>query len=81
MDKAKVVVFEKPNVPLEVKEFDIPELEEGCILVKTLVSGVCGTDAHCYRGQVQMPVPVILGHESVGMIEKIAPDRKNDSVG
>ena len=81
MDKAKVVVFEKPNVPLAVKEFDIPELEEGCILVKTLVSGVCGTDAHCYRGQVQMPVPIILGHESVGMIEKIAPDRKKDSVG
>jgi 5-exo-hydroxycamphor dehydrogenase len=81
MDKSQVVVFEKPNVPLEVREFDIPELEEGCILVKTLVSGVCGTDAHCWRGQVQMPVPVILGHESVGMIEKIAPDRKTDSVG
>ena len=34
MDKAKVVVFEKANEPLKVKEFTIPEVEEGCILVK-----------------------------------------------
>lgn len=81
MDKAKVVVFEKPNEPLSVKEFDIPELKEGCVLIKTLVSGVCGTDVHCWRGQVKMPLPVILGHESVGIIERIASDRTQDSVG
>jgi len=82
MAKSKVVVFEKANEPLEVQEFDIPELKEGCVLVKTVLSGVCGTDPHCWRGKVkEMPVPVILGHESVGRIDKIASDRKTDSVG
>lgn len=81
VDKARVVVFEKPNAPLSVQEFDIPEMKEGSVLIKTLVSGVCGTDVHCWRGQVKMPLPVILGHESVGVIEKIAPDRNQDSVG
>src|SRR5205807_1816472 len=72
---SRVVLMEKPNEPLQIREVAIPELKDGCILVRTVASGVCGTDVHCWRGQVKMPLPVILGHESVGVIEALGPGR------
>ena len=81
ISKSRVVLLEKPNEPLQIREFAVPEVKEGCILVRTLASGVCGTDVHCWRGQVKMPLPVILGHESVGRIERLGPGRTQDSIG
>ena len=79
--KSKVALLEKANEPLQIREFSVPELKEGCVLVRTLASGVCGTDVHCWRGQVKLPLPVILGHESVGSIEMLGPGRTQDSIG
>lgn len=73
--------MEKPNEPLQIRKVAIPELKDGCILVRTVASGVCGTDVHCWRGQVKMPLPVILGHESVGVIEALGAGRTQDSIG
>ncbi|MBI2317864.1 MAG: zinc-binding dehydrogenase [Betaproteobacteria bacterium] len=80
-DKSIAAVMEKANEPLRMREFPIPEVKEGCVLVKTLASGVCGTDVHCWRGQVKMPLPMILGHESVGTIDKLGTGRSADSMG
>jgi len=61
--EARAALLEKANEPLRVREISIPELKQGCVLVKTVASGVCGTDVHCWRGHVKMPLPMILGHE------------------
>ena len=53
--KARVALLERANEPLRIREFSIPELGDGCVLVRTLATGVCGTDVHCWRGQVKMP--------------------------
>ena len=79
--KARVALLERANEPLRIREFSIPELGDGCVLVRTLATGVCGTDVHCWRGQVKMPLPVILGHESVGSIEALGAARTHDSIG
>ena len=78
---ARVALLEAFNEPLRLREFAIPEVKDGCVLVKTVASGVCGTDVHCWRGQVKMPLPVIPGHESVGTIERLGPGRNTDSMG
>ncbi|MBI2316045.1 MAG: zinc-binding dehydrogenase [Betaproteobacteria bacterium] len=80
-DKARVALLEQANEPLRIRELPIPEVKEGCVLVKTLASGVCGTDVHCWRGQVKLRLPVILGPESVGTIEKLGAGRTQDSMG
>ena len=79
--KARAAVLEKANEPLRILEIPIPELEEGCVLVKTVASGVCGTDVHGWRGHLKLPLPVILGHESIGTIEGLGPGRTVDSMG
>ena len=58
-----------PGAPLELREFERPRLEPGAILLQTLASEVCGTDAHLWKGQLAgVPYPIIPGHVSVGRI-------------
>ena len=53
-------------------ERELPELEEGAILLKTSFSEVCGTDVHLRKGQLAgVPYPIIPGHVSTGTIEKM----------
>ena len=66
------VVMPEPGAPLEVRSFARPELEPGAILLRTLGSEVCGTDAHLWKGQLAgVPYPLVPGHVSVGRLQKI----------
>jgi threonine dehydrogenase-like Zn-dependent dehydrogenase len=63
------VVMPEPEAPLQVRRMDLPEVEAGGILLKTLGSEVCGTDTHLWKGQLAgVPYPIIPGHVSVGTI-------------
>jgi threonine dehydrogenase-like Zn-dependent dehydrogenase len=68
------VVMTAPDAPLEVRAFERPELEPGGVLVRTLGSEVCGTDAHLWKGQLAgVPYPIIPGHVSVGQVAELGP--------
>ncbi|ABV34434.1 MULTISPECIES: zinc-binding dehydrogenase [Pseudothermotoga] len=70
--KSRAMVLEKFNHPLVLRNFDIPNLPEGAILVKLLASGVCGSDLHMAKGEdPRTPLPIILGHEGVGQVVQI----------
>lgn len=70
MKTSRAAVLTSYEAPLELKEFPIPEtIEPGAALVKVELAGICGTDVHLWRGQLPIPLPVILGHETVGTIE------------
>ena len=65
-------VMPGPRVPVEVREFPEPALEAGSVLLRTLYSEVCGTDVHIWHGRLAgVPYPIIPGHVSVGVAEKI----------
>ena len=65
----------------DIKEFPIPELGDGDILVKVEGCGVCGTDAHEFKRDPFGLIPVVLGHEGTGEIVKMGKDVKTDSAG
>jgi L-iditol 2-dehydrogenase len=68
------VVMTAPDAPLEMRAFERPELEPGGVLLRTLGSEVCGTDAHLWKGQLAgVPYPIIPGHVSVGQIAELGP--------
>ncbi len=65
-------VMRAPRVPVELREFAEPSLEDGSVLLRTLYSEVCGTDVHVWHGRLAgVPYPIIPGHVSVGIAEKI----------
>lgn len=67
---------------LETWEVPVPEPEAGGALVRVVLGGVCGSDVHILNGEAgEMPFPIILGHEGVGMIEKVGPGVTTDYAG
>src|SRR4051812_32825952 len=68
-------VMPAPRVPVELREFAEPVLEPGSLLLRTLYSEVCGTDVHVWHGRLAgVPYPIIPGHVSVGVADKIHGD-------
>jgi L-iditol 2-dehydrogenase len=50
-------------------------LAAGEVVVRTRAVGVCGSDIHAWHGTQSYPMkyPVTLGHEAVGIVERVAP--------
>ena len=65
----------------EIKEFPMPEVGDGDILVKVEGCGICGTDAHEFKRDPFSLIPVVLGHEGTGEIVKVGKNVKLDSAG
>lgn len=74
----KAAVLKEYNKPLEIWDVEIPTLNEGDMLVKVLLSGICGTDKNEWQGlmkdKVYAGLPVIPGHEALGRVEEIGGD-------
>lgn len=74
----KGVLLKEPE-KMEVAELETPILETGHALIKMKACGICGSDLTAYRGTnptVKYPVNGI-GHEGVGVIDKIGEEDKN----
>jgi threonine dehydrogenase-like Zn-dependent dehydrogenase len=56
---------------LELRELDVPEIDADRALLRVEACGICGSDAEQYAGVIPARWPVILGHEPLGIIEKI----------
>ncbi|MBC8496987.1 MAG: alcohol dehydrogenase catalytic domain-containing protein, partial [Chloroflexi bacterium] len=78
----KAVRLIKPGQPLEMQEIPIPEVGTNDVLVQVKAAGVCHSDAH-YRAGVSpvRPLPMTLGHEVAGVVEKVGQAVKNFSPG
>ncbi|MBM4265013.1 MAG: zinc-binding dehydrogenase [Deltaproteobacteria bacterium] len=70
MKKTRAVVQTAPR-KLELRDLPVPEIDEDSALLRIEACGICGSDAEQYAGVLPAPYPVILGHEPLGIIEKI----------
>lgn len=78
----KAAVLSEFKTPISVREYPLLESPEPLgALVRVLMAGVCGTDVHLWRGQLPIPRPNILGHETVGTIELLGELLKQDWLG
>jgi propanol-preferring alcohol dehydrogenase len=70
----KAMVVEKFRAPLVRKDLPEPKLRgPNDVLVKVHACGVCHTDLHAAHGDwpVKPKLPLVPGHEGVGVIEKV----------
>ena len=82
-DMVRAAVLTGPG-KVEVQKFPYPELPKGGAIIRTELSGICGTDKHTFKGEVRQyagtpqevttPFPIIQGHENVGIIEEITEE-------
>jgi D-arabinose 1-dehydrogenase-like Zn-dependent alcohol dehydrogenase len=79
----KAAVLTEYGKPLEIREVPIPTVEDGGILVKVELAGICGSDVHIAAGTlgIKAPLPFIMGHETIGRIVKLGKGRVHDAAG
>ena len=79
----KAAVVNEFKNKLEIKEVPKPTLEFGEVLVKIEACGVCHTDLHAAHGDwpVKPKLPLIPGHEGVGIVEEVADGVTSVKVG
>jgi S-(hydroxymethyl)mycothiol dehydrogenase len=54
-----------------VEELELDEPGPGEVLVRIEASGVCGTDLHVVQTLFGHRLPILLGHEGAGVVEKV----------
>ena len=59
-----------PNV-MEIRRLEIPDIGDDEAIVRIEATGICGTDYEWFRGDLDIPYPIILGHEPLGRIAAI----------
>ncbi len=68
----RAMVLEKPRQPLVLRDVLKPKPRAGQLLVRVSACAVCRTDLHIVDGELPDPkLPLILGHQIVGRVEKI----------
>ena len=75
----KAAVLGQFKSQIALREFPLLQsIDSAGALVRVLMAGVCGTDVHLWKGQLPIPLPNILGHETVGLIEQSGEALKQD---
>src|SRR5918996_2666221 len=66
---AKAAVLYEVGTPLRFEEVEVLPPQRGEVQVRMYAAGVCHSDLHVMKGDLVMPLPIILGHEGSGMVE------------
>ncbi len=69
--QAKAAVLYEAGTPLRLEEVEVLPPQRGEVLVRIHAGGVCHSDLHVMKGDLVMPMPIILGHEGSGIIEGV----------
>jgi aryl-alcohol dehydrogenase len=68
--KIRAAIARDKGAPLSLEDIEIEEPRPDEILVKVAATGVCHTDIVVRDGMLPTPMPVVLGHEGAGVVEK-----------
>ena len=73
----------KPGLWLE--EVPVPQVGDDDVLIRIKKTSICGTDVHIYNwdawSQKTIPVPMVVGHEFVGVVERVGERVKGFAPG
>jgi L-iditol 2-dehydrogenase len=78
--KTKAFVINEPGEG-SIRTYEIPELKPSELLVKVKACGVCTTDRRIFGGKLNVPLPVIGGHEVSGEVVKTGEDVDDINIG
>lgn len=84
--QGRVAVLKAYRGEFELREYPVPDVEPGAILVKLTRAGVCGSDLHIWRGEMkdvygETPQNLTFGHEMCGRVARLGAGVSTDSMG
>ena len=72
--KTKAAVVYEPGKRIEIEELDLDGPQAGEVLIRYTYAGLCHTDLHVAQGDLEVRLPMVLGHEGAGIVEEVGPD-------
>jgi threonine dehydrogenase-like Zn-dependent dehydrogenase len=75
------VVLERFGEPVVLREFELPAAGRSGLLVAVRYGGICGTDLHLQQGHLDIPIPIVLGHEGLGTVTELGSGLNTDVSG
>ncbi|MFX4086898.1 NAD(P)-dependent alcohol dehydrogenase [Sphingobium yanoikuyae] len=64
-------VAERKDAPFKLERLALDEPRPDEVLVRIVASGICQTDAHVWHGHIPTGMPIVLGHEGSGIVERV----------
>lgn len=78
----QAAVLHQAGASLVVEDVPDPKPGPGEIVIRVKACGVCHTDLHLMAGEWPLPrLPLILGHEAVGIVDAVGPGVTNFKLG
>jgi propanol-preferring alcohol dehydrogenase len=78
----RAMLFEKVGQPLRKAELPVPKPDAGKVLIRVRACAVCRTDLHVVDGELTQPkLPLIPGHEIVGIVEEKGEGAERFEIG
>ncbi len=75
----------KPQEGIWINDVGVPEFGDSDLLIRVRQTAICGTDVHIYNwdewSQKTIPIPMVTGHEFVGVVEDMGANVRGFSVG
>ncbi|SHH06816.1 S-(hydroxymethyl)glutathione dehydrogenase / alcohol dehydrogenase [Jatrophihabitans endophyticus] len=69
--KTRAAVLYDFDKPLRVEELELDEPKANEVLVRMMANGICGSDLHAIKAELPVSLPMALGHEGAGIVEKV----------
>jgi L-iditol 2-dehydrogenase len=80
--RGRAAILDQPNGAFVVDEAEVPDPDPNGLLVRQELCGICATDTYVYRGGLPgVTFPLVLGHETVGVVERLGANVGEDSTG
>ena len=79
--ETKAAVLYEVNKPFAIETIELEDPKEKEVLVKVAACGVCHTDLSVIKGDLPSLLPLVLGHEAAGVVEKVGPGVTKLQVG
>ncbi len=77
----KAAVLQRIGESFVIEDIPRPEPRDGEVLIKVRACGVCHTDLHVVKGEVNFPMPCVLGHEISGTVGALGPGVSGLEIG
>ncbi len=71
------------NKTADLTVHDLPDPVPGSneVVIAVTLAGLCGSDYSLYHGKFGVPLPVVPGHEGMGIVKEVGPGVSNVTVG
>ncbi len=81
MTSMRAAVMHEAGQPLVIETVEIGPLGPGDVLVQIGAASICHTDLEVLEGELQYPMPMILGHEAAGTVAEVGADVNDLAAG